>query len=423
MFKLNDKYGDYFPKTATFVYMNAVLKNYASTLLLLAGVVAGGVCGAVFGPAASVVKPVGDIFLNLLFTIVVPLVFFSIATSICKLRASGKVGKVITATLLVFLVMSIIASFIAWLGCLVINPIGGIDGSALLESLPAREGASVSTGDAIVNALTVPDFAMLFTRAHLLPLIIFAAFVGAGTSLAGEKGKPFAAFLESGTEVIMKVMDILMYAAPIGLGCYFADTVATLGAQIFGGYLRVFLLFCALSAVIFFVVNPLYILLTAGKDALKAFWKHIIPPCLTAIATCSSSAVMPGNIEAAKRIGVSPAIADAVIPLGTNLHKDGSVMGGVIKAAFLILLFNGGGLASPGAALTVIGIAIVSSIVMGAVANGGATGEILTCTMLGLDPSVAAIIIIIGTIIDVPATLINSSSNVVSAIVVDKFTE
>lgn len=403
--------------------MRSALKNYSGTLLLLAGVVAGGICGAVFGPAASIVKPVGDIFMNLLFTIVVPLVFFSIASAICKLRGSGRVGKVLTVTLAVFLVMSAVAALFGWLGCLVVNPIGGMDTGTLLGGLPAAREASVSAGDMLVKSLTVSDFNQLFSRSNLLPLIIFAAMTGAGTSLAGEKGAAFARFLESGTEVTIKVMELLMYAAPIGLGCYFADTVATLGAQIFGGYLRVFLLFCVLSAIIFFVINPLYIVLTSGRKTLRAYWKHIVPPCLTAIATCSSSATLPGNIEAAKRIGVSPTIADTVIPLGTNLHKDGSVMGGAIKAAFLILLFSGS-ISTPGGALTVIGVAILSSIVMGAVANGGATGEILTCSLLGLDPSMAAIIIIIiGTIIDVPATLVNSSSNVVSAIIVDRFTK
>ena len=401
--------------------MSRFMKNYTGTLALLSGLVIGGVCGAVFGPAASVVKPVGDIFLNLLFTTVVPLVFFSISSSVCRLRAGGNVGKVVLVTFTVFCVMSLIAAVATWLGCLAVNPVGNIDANELMAAIPVARAASGNAGQALVNTLTVSDFPMIFSKNNLLPLIIFSALVGAATSLAGEKGKAFRDFLDSGTEVTIKVMGLLMYVAPLGLGCYFADTVATLGSQLFGAYLRVFLIFCALTAIFFFVINPAYILLTCGKDALRAFWHHILPPSLTAIATASSAAAMPGNINAAKQIGVKPDIADAVIPLGTNLHKDGSVVCGVMKVVFLMLLF-GQDITSFGGAFTVIGIAILAAIVMGAVANGGATGEILTCTLLGLDPQAAGIIIIIGTIVDIPATLLNSSSNVVSAMIIDRFT-
>lgn len=400
--------------------MSSILKNYAGTLALLAGVVIGGVCGAVFGPAASVVKPVGDIFLNLIFTLVVPLVFFSISSSICKLRATGSVFRVIGISLAVFLGMSLVAAFLGWLGCMVFNPFGDLDTATLLDSLPAvRESGHQNIGDGLTAALSVPDFPLLFSKSNLLPLIIFSALIGAGTSLAGEKGKPFQNFLDSGSEVTMKVMGLLMYLAPVGLGCYFADTVSSLGPSIMGGYLRVFLLYCALTLVVFFLVNPLYILSTAGKTALKSYWRHIIPPSMTAIATASSAAAMPGSIEAAKRMGVSPAIADSVIPLGVNIHKDGSVMGGAIKVVFLMMLFSLD-VASPSVMLTAIGVAILSAIVMGAIPSGGLTGEVLTCTLLGLDPKAAGIIIVIATIIDIPATLLNSTSNVAGAVVIDR---
>lgn len=402
-------------------HMSNFWKNYASTVALIAGILVGGTCGAVFGPAASVVKPVGDIFLNLLFSLVVPLVFFSISSSVCRLQSGGKVGKVLAWMVVVFLGMSVIAATLGYLACLVVNPLKGVDAAAILGSSSAvGEHLSSGIGQALVSSLSVNDFPLLFSKSNLLPLIIFSALVGVGTSLAGEKGRSFAALLESGTEVVIKVMNVIMYAAPIGLGCYFADTVASLGPQIIGGYLRVFVVYCVIALVLFFVINPAYILLCGGKQAFLNFWAHILPPSLTAIATCSSAAAMPGNIEAAKKMGLRPSIAEAVIPLGTNLHKDGTVMGEAIKVVFLLLLF-GQGIASPASALQIIGIAVLAAAVMGAVPNGGMTGEILTCTLLGLDPSFAGVIIIIGTIIDIPATLLNSSSNVVAAILVDRF--
>ena len=209
-------------------------------------------------------------------------------------------------------------------------------------------------------------------------------------------------------------MGILMKAAPIGLGCYFADTVAQFGASLMGGYLKAFLLYCATAALVFFIVNPLIVLRHRGKSGLHAFWRKTASPTVTALATASSSAAMPGNIAAAKGMGIPGEVADTVIPLGTNLLKMGSVILGVYKVAFLLLL-GGSAVFTPGSAAACIGIAILAAIVSGAVTNGGVTGEILTCSLLGLDPSMAGIIMIIGTICDVPATVVNSQSTVVAA--------
>jgi Na+/H+-dicarboxylate symporter len=396
--------------------MNKILKNYLFTILLLLGLIIGGVCGVIFRDGVSVVKPIGDIFLNLMFVLVVPLVFLSIASAMYKMKENHLIGKVLGWTVVVFLGMSLIAGVMAYAGAMWWYPFGSIDSGVV--ALNADAGRSHDTGELIVNTLTVSDFSLLLSKNNLLPLIIIAAIFGLATAYIGEKGRPVAEFTESCLEVIMKMMGLIMYLAPIGLGCYFANQIGELGSQILGSYLGLFLLLVVLVLLIFFILHPIYILIFCGRRALRKYWRHILTPSLTAIATCSSAACMPVNISAVEKMGCEKAIAESVVPLGTNLHKDGSVITSVFKFLFALIFFGQftGGL---GQATTIILLSVVVSIVVGAVPVGGMTAEILVCSILGLDPTFAATLLIIGTISDIPATLLNSNANVVAAFVVD----
>lgn len=369
---------------------------------MLAGIAIGAVCGALWPSVSVVAGPVGDAFLNLILLLVVPLVFFSVSLSLCRLRSGGKLGSVIVRMAVVFVIMWLIYCLITYPSTLIFNLLG--------DEAPTVSPAEEGTGGS-------PSF---ISRINLLVVIVISALIGIGVSMAGEKGKPFEAFLESGSEVISQTLNLVMYAAPLGLGCYMADMLASQGLQMAGGYMRVLLLYCGLTLLFFFVVNPLLVRITHGRDALRAFWRHILPPSLTAMATASSAAAMPGNIEAVRRMGVDGDIADTVVPLATNLLKAGSVCGGVLKAVFAMML-GGMAYAGLGPGLICIGIAILAGAVTGAVVNGGVTGGVLVCSMLGLaDPAIIGAVTIVGTLFDIPATLLNSQANVVAAVLVDK---
>jgi len=399
-----------------------ILKNYAFTLLLLGGILIGGICGVIFGEEASVVKPVGDIFLNMMFVLIVPLVFFSVSSSICNMKQSGMVGRVIGNIIFVFLFTAVIAAIVAYVFTLIYNPLGGIEQGELLKGLPQQQVRGLSAGEIFVNTFTVSDFQLLFTKSNLLPLIIFSIFLGLATSFSGEKGKLVSDLLNAGTAVILKMMNIIMLAAPIGLGCYFADTVGKLGGQILNGYMHVFILYLLLTVFSFFVLNSVYVFLAGGKKGFIAFWKNIITPSLMAIATSSSAACIPVNIEASKKMGVPANIAETVIPLGTNIHKDGSVMAGVLKVVFLFTIF-GHELTDSSNVFAIIGMALLVGAVMGAVPSGGMTGELLICSVFGFSPELAGTLLIISAIVDIPATLLNSTGNVVSSVLVTRLSE
>ena len=400
---------------------NKFLKNYGATLLLLAGLVVGGILGVILGENAQVLRPVGALFLNLVFVLVVPLVFFSVAQSMVVMHQSGIIGKVLGSALGVFLFMSLVAGIFSYGFMAVWNPFARMTVDAAGTGVAGGVlGEGVNIGDAIVNAFTVNDFLLLFSREHLLPLIIIASLFGLAVAYLGEKASTVRKFVAEGGTVIMKMMEIIMKLAPIGIGCYFADIVGKLGSQIVGDYLEIFLVVSVASAIFYLLFYSLYALYC--RIPLGKFWKEMISPSATAAGTCSSAACIPVNMAAARNLGVSDRIADGVIPLGTNLHKDGSVVLSVAKVLFALYFF-GTAPQGLGTAALIMVLAVLESIVVGAIPVGGMTGEILICAVLGLDPAFAATLMIIGTICDIPATLLNATGNLVASLLVHRTVE
>lgn len=396
-----------------------ILKNYRTSILLLLGLLAGGILGVVLGENAHVLRAPGTLFLNLVFVLVVPLVFFSVSNAIVVMRRSGVMGKVLGTAMGVFLVMSVVAGLCAFGFMSVWNPFQAVlgQGSQLEGEVMA---ADIDLGDALVSAFTVSDFSLLLSREHLLPLILFALLFGMAVALLGPKAATVERFLAEGERVIIKMMDFIMRLAPIGIGCYFADTIGMLGGQIVGHYLEVFLVVMAVSALIYFILYSLYAVFC--RVPLARFWKEMISPSVTAVGTCSSAACMPVNMTAARNLGVSEKIVEGVIPLGTNLHKDGSAVTSVAKILFALYFFG----VPPeglGPTVMVILLAVLGSVVVGAIPVGGMTGELLICAVLGLDPSFAATLMIIGTICDIPGTLLNASGNLVAPLLVQRLAD
>lgn len=400
-----------------------ILKNYAFSLSLIIGVLLGGLAGAIFGDGTVIVKPIGDLFLNMMFVLIVPLVFFSVSSAICNIRQGGQmVGRLIASIIGVFLVTATIAGLMAYVVSLFYNPFNGVSIDDLpIESISSKEMIAKSTADMFVDAVSVTDFVHLFSKRNLLPLIIFSILFGIASSMLKVQVTSIAKVLNMGTEIILKMMSLIMYVAPLGLGCYFAYTVGQLGEQLLSGYLHAFLLYLILTALCYFILNSIYAYFSAGKLGFFSFWKNILTPSLTAIATASSAACIPVNIESSKRIGVPSHIAETVIPLGTNMHKDGSVMGGILKIIFLISIF-GSETALSSNIFVIVGMAILVGAVMGAIPSGGMTGELLICSVFGFPPEMVGALMIISTIIDAPATLVNSTGNVACSMLVSRLT-
>lgn len=409
------------------VSVKLILKDYLFSIILLASVLIGGVVGVFLGPEAAVLKPLGDLFLNLLFMIIVPMVFFSIASAIASMGAMSRLGKIMGSTILVFFVTALIAAVFGLGVALLMNPTEGINYATLQNVVQSEPSSPAKTNQAgilgqLVQTFTVADFPLALSKSHILPLIVLAALTGLATALVGEAAKPVASFLAAATQVMMKVVQLIMYYAPIGLGAYFANVVGELGTQILQGYLKTFITYLVLTVIYYFGFFTLYAYIAAGKKGVKAFWRNALAPSVTAIATCSSAASIPINLVSAKAIGVPKDMVETVIPLGANIHKDGSVFGGVLKIVFLFGLF-GMDMSSFSTCMGIVGVSFLVGAVMGAIPGGGMIGEMLIISVYGFSPEVLPIIAVISTIIDAPATLLNSTGNVVCSMLIARLVE
>ncbi|MBU3127569.1 dicarboxylate/amino acid:cation symporter [Clostridium tagluense] len=408
--------------------MKNFLKNYKMSLVLLLSILLGGIIGIILGPKATVLEPFGQIFLNLMFTIIVPLVFFSITSAIANMTGMNRLGKIMINIAIVFVITALISGILAIVGALIFNPTKGLDAEAIKTILSkvggeiGTEAGKVSLSQRLVNTVTVGDFSGLFSKNNMLQIIIFSVLFGVSTALVGEKATVVKNLLNSATTIMMKMVSIIMYYAPIGLGCYFASVVGQLGTQILQGYLKVFILYFGLTAINYFVFFSIYSYLSAGKMGFRAFWKNAISPTVIALATCSSAASIPVNLEATQKIGVPKDIAETVIPLGVNTHKDGSVMGGVLKIVFVFGLF-GKEINSIPIILSILAVSFLVGAVMGAIPGGGMIGEMLIISVYGFPPEALPIIVVISTIIDAPATVINSTGNTVCAMMVSRLVD
>lgn len=403
-----------------------LLKNYKSSLILLGSVILGGILGLIFKEKTQVLEPLGNLFLNLMFTIIVPLVFFSVSSAISSMSSMKRLGKIMGSIFIVFSITAILASILAVIGAILVNPTANIDVSTIKslisQNASVPEAESITLAQRIVNTFTVSDFFEIFSRKNMLQLIIFSIVFGISTVLIKDESKSMSDFLESGTKVTMKFVEIIMYYAPIGLGSYFAVVIGQLGPQILEGYARAFFLYLALSLIYYFIFFSLYAFISGSKKGFFIFWKNAIDPSVTALATCSSAACIPANLKAVKKMNVPSDICETVVPLGANTHKDGSVIGGVIKITFLLGIF-GKDMHSMSSILMIIGISYLVGAVMGAIPGGGMIGEMLIISVYGFPFEVLPIIAVISTIIDAPATLLNSAGNTVCSMLVTRLVE
>lgn len=395
--------------------MLKILKAYYFPLFLTLSIIAGCMAGYAMGKQAIIFKPLGDIFLNLLFTVVVPLVFFSIASSVANLGETKKLFKIIAAMFATFLFTGIIAAIFMIIVVKLYPPAQGV---VLKLGLPDKI-ESINVVDQIVSIFSVSDFTQLLSHKNMLPLIFFSLLMGLAASTAKEKGKAFTAFLQSGAEVMMKVITYVMYFAPIGFFAYFAVLVGESGPQLIENYFRVLWIYYVFATIYFFLAFTLYAFLSGGQNNVKLFWQNVFLPMVTALATCSSAASIPANLQATRNMKVSTEVYETVIPMGAIIHKDGSVLGAIIKIAFLFGVY---GMSFDGLMVlsTALIIALLVGTVMGAIPSGGMLGELLILSFYGFPPQALIIIAAISIIIDPLATMLNVTGDSVCSMMVDR---
>ena len=384
--------------------MKKILKNYKSTIILISAIIVGVIVGLIFKSDASVLKPFGDIFLNLLLMVIVPLIFTTITTAICKMESPKRLKKIISRIFLAFIIVSTIAAIIGVTSTYMFKLVDSND-SKILELLDSSSvvDEELSILDRTVSLITTTDFVNLLSRDNIMALLVMSIMIGLAIRMSGTKGEKVKEVLVSLNEVVLNVVKIIMYYAPIGLGCYMASLVGTYGSTIASGFLKTFIIYTLVCVFVYFIVYSIYALIGGGKEGLKKYWLNVIAPTATALGTCSSAACIPVNSEACKKMGVSNDIAETIVPLGTTFHKDGSIIGSAFKIMFLVYLFD----MSPSIWL-VIGVSLLVTLLIAAVPIGGGTiSEMMIITLMGFPIAALPILTVIATIIDAPATVLN----------------
>jgi Na+/H+-dicarboxylate symporter len=393
-----------------------ILRAYRFSILLIASIVAGAAVGYHAPAFAGTIKPLGDLFLNLVFMVIVPLVFLSIASSIAESRTKA-VSKITWVMLAVFLATSLVAALGSLLFFLIVQPAPG-SGLALPSAATLQTPATLVQ---LVKTVSVPSFAEMLSHRAMLPLMLFAAAVGIATRQLGEQGEPLAKVLRSGADVAIRLVDYVMLFAPVGLFAYFAATVAETGAQLAGSYMQLFTAYYLFGTVYFVVAFSAYAWLAGGRTGVRRFWSQMLTPSLTALGTCSSMATMPANLEAAPQMGVSREVRNLVIPVGAVIHKDGSVIGAVAKALFAISLFQFE--LTPSMLVLTVAVAILAGVVIGAIPTGGMIGEMVILSVFGFGQEALPLLAVISVIIDPLATLLNATGDNAAAMLVNRVVE
>ena len=281
----------------------------------------------------------------------------------------------------------------------------------------------MSAGAMIVGFFTKPDFPELWSRRSILQLIIAGIFFGFGVQMCGGPETKVASLLNEITQVLMKVIKLISYYAPIGFFGFFAALVAAHGADFVSSYARAIILYYVVSFAYMFLIFPLYARFGGGNGAVKVMFQHLFRPAAVAFGTCSSVATIPTNMEVSEDTGISKDVTDIVLPMGATMNMDGSGMSAIIKVAFLFGMF-GKDFATADALIAII-VATVSSVAMSGIPGGGGTGELVLCSLFFPEQLAIAFPIAqaIGDLVDPPATMVNAAGDYVASYIVSRYND
>ena len=397
---------------------NSVWKAYRFPIILLCAIAVGCVIGAVMGKDALVLKPLGDLFINAMFMVVVPLVFTTICSAVASMSSMERLGKVMRSLVVVFLITGALAAILMLITVTIFPPAQG----ANIQMQAAGEIQAFSTPDQIVKAFTTDDFVNLLSRRAMLPLILFTIFFGFCLQSLGERGRSIGRGISVVADAMLQMVKYLMYYAPIGLGAYFATLVGDYGPQLLGAYFRSMVVYHVATFGYFFVAFTIYSWWATDGRGVRVFWSKIIAPALMALGSGSSTATLPINLEAATNMGIPRDISEIVLPIGATSHMEGSCLSGILKISFLFGIF-GLPFTGLGTMATAVAVAVLSGVVLSGIPGGGLVGEMLIVSLYGFPPEAFPIIATIGFLVDPAATMVNATGDTCSALIISRLVE
>ncbi|MCG0275139.1 MAG: dicarboxylate/amino acid:cation symporter [Thermosediminibacteraceae bacterium] len=392
------------------------MKRLSITTRILIGLMLGIIVGLFFtstpGVASTYIKPFGDLFLNLIKMIIVPLVLSSLVVGAASTGDVSKLGRIGIKTLVYYLLTTAFAITLGLILGNILDPGFGI-------TLPHDAKVEVSKAPSIVETLlgivpTNPVKAM--ADGNMLQIIVFAIFLGIGITFVGEKGKPALNFFDSLAEISYKIVGIIMEYAPIGVFALIVPVVAANGPSVLLPLLKLIItvyLGCALHAAL---VYSFLVWIFARMSPIK-FFRGAAPAMIMAFTTSSSSATLPVSMETTeKNLGVPKSISSFVLPLGATINMDGTALYQGVCALFVAQVF--------GIDLTLSEqIVIVLTATLASIGTAGVPGAgliMLTMVLQSVELPLEGIAIIGGVdrILDMARTCINVTGDIAGSVVV-----
>ena len=372
------------------------------------------VIGLIFGEKASIIKPLGTIFLNMIKMIVVPMVFCSITAGVASLSDVKKLRNIGVKVLVIYAVTSAISTLIGFLVATVIDPGKGFNLSALGEvSYEAQEMPSVL--DTIIDMFPTNVF-QSFVNGNMLQIIVFAVFLGIALIMLGDKGQKMTTAVQYVADAMYKITAIVMEFSPIGVCALLADSVGAYGLKVFGPLGKLILTVYAADVVLILVMYvPMLAFL--ARFPVGKFFKGILPLWAVTLSTTSSAGSLPLTTSITNdEFGVSPELSSFSLPLGATINMNG---GCIYYAAAIVLTAQIYGMKLGAAELFTI---IVTTVLVAMGCPGVPGGAIIMTTILltnmGLPLEIVGLIAGIFRIIDMADTTFNVTGDVVSTLCV-----
>jgi DAACS family dicarboxylate/amino acid:cation (Na+ or H+) symporter len=426
-------------RLANRILLGLAIGAVAGAATLLIGGVAPGFLEGARKFTAFVLDPLGQVFLRMLFFVVIPLVFASLAMGVAQLERMGQLGPLATRTfVLFFLNMSIAVA----LGLLVMNVVG--PGERLTPESRANlmqeyggtaaQHVARSAEQPDVTPMTVVEMFMprnLFgafignsrtTLGDVLPLILFAILVGAAAiRLGGERRDKLRSGLGLINDLMTGIVHFALVLAPFAVPALIYSVIVKIGWDIVVA-LGLFVVCCvSVMLVHLFGTMSIWVKLLARRQ-LREFWRDLRPVLVTAFSTSSSAATLPAALAVARdQLKVKPPVAGFVLPLGTTMNMAGTALYEGCVVLFVAQVFGFElGLAQQ---ITLLFLAVLSAVAVAAIPGGSLPLIAGLLASFGIPPEGIGIILGVDRILDMTRTMVNVGSDVVTTTVVDRYTK
>ncbi|TDS55944.1 dicarboxylate/amino acid:cation symporter [Myroides indicus] len=365
------------------------------------------------------IKVLGTIFIRLVQMIIAPLVFCTLVVGIAKMGDMGMVGRVGGKAMGWFITASLVSLCI---GLILVNWLKpGANANFDLEDTAAASDLIKNTSafslQTFVEHLIPKSIFEAFAHNEVLQIVVFAVFFGVALATLGKKGKPIIKLFNRITEVVLKMVEYVMWTAPLGVLGAIASAVALYGFGIFITYAKYMVAFI-LGLILLWVVLILVGYLIIGKNVWKLL-KHIKEPLLIAFSTTSSEAVFPKLVDELKNYGCSPKIVSFTLPLGYSFNLDGSMMYLTFASLFIAQIYD---IHMPlETQILMLLVLMVTSKGVAGVPRASLIVIVATCAMFGIPPEGIAFILPIDHFCDMGRSMTNVLGNALSTAAIDKF--